>query len=153
MTASTALEAVRMGASALGAVLALCVLALAWREYRVFKTKVATTLAETLRDQSDMIGSIGTLVRVTVYMGIQIGMYYIAQKAYYLPDPATLSDLARDSNLNQIVVIGLITVLTIWDGRDIVGRGRIEHLAQFSPPKRSHRRAKRETVEVEDSEL
>ena len=154
MSASTALEVVRMGASAIGAVLAFVLLVMSIQEVRRVRRYEAMTRDEAFQQTHDEVGAMGGRVRGATCLLLQLVALYVAHEAYLTADASvtgTISDLALKSNLGQILWIGGATGLTIWDIRDIVSRHRIDRLAAFVPARRPSKTGRRrEIVEVDD---
>lgn len=154
MAASTVLEIVRMGSSAIGAVFAFLALVESFREVKRVHGRETTTGEEMFQREADIVGSNGTRMRLLVFLAIQAGMFIVAKQAYDVVDnpEMPISALALSSNLNQIFVTMAVTGLTLWDFRDLSSRTKIERMAAFIPLKRTASRSsrRRETVELEE---
>jgi hypothetical protein len=155
VSASTVLEIVRMGASAIGAVLSLLALFLSFREAKRVSGREPSTRDEMFQQVSDTVGANGSKVRMFLFLAIQAGMLVVAKQAYdVMDDPSTpISPLALSSNLNQIFVIGVVTLLSVWEYRDLSSRQKIERMASFVPQRRASKRSRRaEIVDIEEDE-
>jgi len=154
MAASTVLEIVRMASSAIGAVFAFLSLVMSYRSMRRVHAREISTREEMFQQEADAVHSIGTGFRLLIFMVIQIGMFVVAKQAYYVTDDPTapISQLALSSNLNQILVTALITMVTLWDFRDLRAQLRIERMASFVPTRKAAARSarRREMIEVDD---